>query len=128
MGVHGSVHSPEVGSVAGSGAVGVCSSGFSSAGVSFLGSGAGFFFRFRLRLCFRLRCGGFRVGCWRSACGGEQEQWDDAGGCDGSGLGHGRLPSLVLFSSLVGAWFWVRFSKKILPILCNLLVYNLHLM
>ena len=92
--------------MAGSGAVGVCSSGFSSAGVSFLGSGAGFF------LCFRLRCGGFRVGCWRSACGGEQEQWDDAGGCDGSGLGHGRLPSLVLFSSLVGAWFWVRFSKK----------------
>lgn len=43
MGVHGSVHSPEVGSVAGSGAVGVCSSGLSSAGVSFLGSGAGFF-------------------------------------------------------------------------------------
>lgn len=29
--------------MAGSGAVGVCSSGFSSAGVSFLGSGAGFF-------------------------------------------------------------------------------------
>lgn len=29
--------------MAGSGAVGVCSSGFSSVGVSFLGSGAGFF-------------------------------------------------------------------------------------
>lgn len=93
----------------------------------FLRFGCRLLFRFRLRLCFRLRCGGFQVGCWRSACGGEQEQWDDAGGCDGSGLGHGRLPSLVLFSSLVGAWFWVRFSKKILLVLCNLLVYNLHL-
>lgn len=78
----------------------------------FLRFGCRLLFRFRLCLCFRLRCGGFRVGCWRSACGGEQEQWDDTGGCGGSGLGHGWLPSLVLFSSLVGAWFWVRFSKK----------------
>ena len=39
-----SVHSPEVGFVASSGAVRICSSGFSSAGVSFLDSGVGVFF------------------------------------------------------------------------------------
>ena len=31
------------------------------------------------------------------------------------------------FSGLVGAWFWVRFSKKILPILCNLLGQQLYI-
>ena len=108
-----SVHSPEVGSVAGSGAVGVCSSGFSSAGVSFLGSGAGFFSVF-VCVCVFV-CGaadsGLAVGVPHAVA--SRSNGDDAGGCGGSGLGHGWLPSLVLFfqssrSVVLGAFF----SKK----------------